>query len=77
MDMLYKCKDVFSLSEEIGTCLNVEVEIDVTDKSTFLLGCIMLKSKRRIYWTRDEKIVLSRYIKGRVFSIFESYYVDK
>ena len=35
MDMLYKCKDVFSLRNEIGTCPNIEVEIDITDKSPF------------------------------------------
>ena len=36
MDMLYKSKEVFSLRDEIGTCLNIEVEINVTDKSPFL-----------------------------------------
>ena len=35
MDMLYKYKDAFSLRDEIGTCLNIEVEIDKTDKSPF------------------------------------------
>ena len=33
--MLYKYKEVFSLRDEIGTCPNIEVEIDVTDKSPF------------------------------------------
>ena len=28
MDMLYKYKDTFSLQDEIGTCPNIEVEID-------------------------------------------------
>ena len=36
-DMLYKYKDAFSLRDEIGTCPNVEVEIDVTDKSLVLI----------------------------------------
>ena len=36
MDMLYRYRDVFSLSDEIGTCPNIKVEIDVTDKSPFL-----------------------------------------
>ena len=44
MDMLYKCKDAFRFIDEIGTCPNIEVEIDVTDTSPFLLGHIMLKS---------------------------------
>ena len=37
MDMLYKCKDAFSLRDDIGTYPNIEVEIDVTDKSPFFI----------------------------------------
>ena len=33
--MLYGYKEAFSLRDEIGTCPNIEVEIDVTDKSPF------------------------------------------
>ena len=29
MEMLYKYKDVFSLRDEIGTCPNIEVNIEV------------------------------------------------
>ena len=35
MDILYKYKDALSLGGEIGTCPNIEVEIDVTDKALF------------------------------------------
>ena len=38
MDMLYKYKDAFSLKDKIGTCPNIEVEIDVTNKSLFIIG---------------------------------------
>ena len=31
--LIYKYKDAFSLREEIGTCPNIEVEIDIMDKS--------------------------------------------
>ena len=41
MEMLYKYKEAFSLRDEIGTGTNTEVEIDVTDKSPFLLDHIM------------------------------------
>ena len=37
MEMLYKCKEAFSLRDEIGTCPNIEVGIDVTDKSPFFI----------------------------------------
>ena len=36
-DMLYEYKDSFSLRDEIGTCPNIEVEIDVMDKTPFFI----------------------------------------
>ena len=33
--MLYEYKGAFTLRDEIGTCPNIEVEIDLTDKSPF------------------------------------------
>ena len=47
MDMLYKYKEAFSLRHEIGTCSNIEVEINVTDKLPFLLDHIMLERRIR------------------------------
>ena len=41
MDMLYKYKETFSLRDEIDTYTNIEVEIDVLDKSPFLLDHAM------------------------------------
>ena len=41
IDMLYKCKDTFSLRDEIGTCPNIEVEIGIKNKSPFLLDHVM------------------------------------
>ena len=35
--MLHKYKEAFSLRDEIGTCPNMEVEIDVTDRSPFFI----------------------------------------
>ena len=37
MDMLYTYKEAFSLRHEIGTCPNIEVEIDVTDRYPFFI----------------------------------------
>ena len=50
MDTLYKYKDTFSLGDEIGTCPNIEVEIDVTDNHHSSLDHIMLGRKIKIYW---------------------------
>ena len=35
--MLYKYKEAFSLRDEIGTCQNIEVEIDIADTSPFFI----------------------------------------
>ena len=37
MEMLYEYKDVFSLRDEIGTCPNIEVNIEVMDNSLFFI----------------------------------------
>ena len=47
MDMLCKYKEAFSSRDEIGTCPNIEVGIDMTDKSSFILDHIMLGKKIR------------------------------
>ena len=55
MDMLYKYKEAFSLRNEIGTCPNIEVEIEVTDKSPFFI---------RLYHAREEdKVVMDKEMK--------------
>ena len=55
MDMLYKYKEAFSLRDEIGTCLNIEVEIEVTDKSPF---CI-----RPYHMREEDKVVIDKEMK--------------
>ena len=42
-EMLYEYKDAFSLRDEIGTCPNIEVEIDVMDKTPFFIRLIILQ----------------------------------
>ena len=37
MEMLYEYKDVFSLRDEIGTCPNIEVNIEFMDSSPFFI----------------------------------------
>ena len=53
--MLYKYKDTFSLRDEIGTCPNIEVGINITDKSLFFI---------RPYHIREEdKKVIDKEVK--------------
>ena len=47
MKMLYKYKDVFSLRDEIETCPNIEVNIEVTDSSPFFIQPYHVKEKDR------------------------------
>ena len=55
MDMLYRYKEAFSLRDVIGTCPNIEVEIEVTDKSPFFI---------RPYHVREEdKAVMDKEMK--------------
>ena len=54
-DMIYKYREAFSLRDEIGTCPNIEVDIDVTDKTPFFI---------RPYQVREEdKRVLDKEMK--------------
>ena len=55
MDMLFKYKEAFSLRDEIGTCPNIEVDIDITDKSPFFI---------RTYHIREEdKAIIDKEMK--------------
>ena len=47
MDISYKYKEAFSLRDDIGTCPNIEIEIEVTDKSPFLLDHITSGKKTK------------------------------
>ena len=45
MDILYQYQDAFSLRDKIGTCPNIEVEIDLTDKSPFFIRTYHVKEE--------------------------------
>ena len=55
MDMLYKYKEAFSFRDEIGTCPNIEVEIEVTDKSPFFI--------RPYHMREEDKVVIDKEMK--------------
>ena len=54
-DLLYQYKDAFSLTDEIGLCPNIEIEIDVTDKSPFFI--------RPFHTNEDDKVILDKEMK--------------
>ena len=54
-DLLYQYKDAFSLRDEIGLYPNIEIEIDVTDKSPFFI--------RPFHANEEDKVILDKEIK--------------
>ena len=63
-DLLYQYKDVFSLRDKIGLCPNIEIEIDVTDKSPFFI--------RPFHTNEDDKVILDKEMKQlRYFGILK------
>ena len=55
MDALYKYREAFSLRDEIGTCLNIEVEIDVTDKSPFFIRPYHVREEDKAFIDKEMK----------------------
>ena len=52
---IYKYKEVFSLRDEIGTCPNIEIEIDVTDKSPFFIRPYHVKEEDKALIDKEMK----------------------
>ena len=74
---LYKYKEAFSLRDEIGTSPNIEIEIDIMDKSPFYKT---LPCKRRRQGTnrqRNEIFMLLRHIERRLFSLLKPGYANQ
>ena len=55
MDTLSKYREAFSLRDEIGTCLNIEVEIDVTDKSPFFIRPYHVREEYEAFIDKEMK----------------------
>ena len=78
MDMLYKYKDAFSLRDEIGTCPNIEVEIEVTDRSPFFIRPYHVREEDKVVIDKEMKRLCYRGIlNGRIFSLLQSGNVNK
>ena len=55
MNIFYKYKDTLGLRDEIGMCLNIGVEIDVTDKSPFFIRPYHVKEEDRKILDKEMK----------------------
>ena len=72
MDMLYKLEDAFNLRDEIGTCPNIEVEIDVTDKSPFFIRLYHVKEEDKMILDKEMKRLCYLGILKEGFSAYSS-----
>ena len=55
MDKLFNYKEAFNLRDEIGTCPNIEVEIDVTDKSPFFIRPYHIREEDKAFIDEEMK----------------------
>ena len=72
MDMLYKYKEAFSLRDKIGTCPNIEVEIDVTDKSSFFIRPYYIREEDKAFIDKEMKQLCYTGILKEGFLVYSS-----
>ena len=69
MDMLYRYREGFSLRDKIGMCPNIEVEIDVTDKSPFFIRPHHVKEEDKAFSDKEMKLLYYMGILKEGFSV--------
>ena len=47
-DMIYQYREAFSLRDKIGTCPNIKIDIDVTDRTPFFIRPYHVKEDKRL-----------------------------
>ena len=70
--MLYKYKEAFSLRDEIGTCPNIEVEIEVTDKLPFFIRPYHVREEDKVVIDKEMKRLCYMCILKEGFSAYSS-----
>ena len=72
MDLLSKYREAFSLRDKIGTCPNIEVEIEVMDKSPFFIRPYHVRQEDKVFMDKEMKrLCYMGILKRRVFSLFK------
>ena len=71
-DLLYQYKDAFSLRDEIGLCPNIEIEIDVTDKSPFFTRPFHVNEENKVILDKEMKQLCYLGILKEGFSAYSS-----
>ena len=57
MKMLHKYKEVFSLRDETGTCSNIEIVIEVMDKSPLFIRPYHMKEEDKALIDKEMKFL--------------------
>ena len=70
--MLFKYREALSLRDEIGTCPNIEVEIDITDKSPFLIRSYHVREEDKAIIDKEMKRLCYMGILKEGFSAYSS-----
>ena len=71
-DLLYEYKDASSLRDEMGTCPNIKVEIDVTDKTPFFIRPFHAKEEDKNILYKEMKRLCYLGILKEGFSVYSS-----
>ena len=69
---MYKYKEAFSLRDEIATCPNIEVEIDIMDKSPFFIRPYHVKGEDKVWINKEMKQLCYLGILKEGFSAYSS-----
>ena len=69
---IYDYKDAFSLRDEIGTCPNIKVEIDITDNSPFFIRPFHAKEEDKAILDKEMKRLCYLGILKEGFSAYSS-----
>ena len=72
VDMFINITEVFSLRDEIATCPNIEVEIEVTDKSPFFIRPYHVKEEDKKFMDKEMKHLCYLVILKEGFSAYSS-----
>ena len=72
MDMLNKYKEVFSLRDEKGTCPNIEVEIEIMDRSPFCIRPYHVREEHKVVIDKEMKRLCYMGILKEGFSAYSS-----
>ena len=71
-DMIYKYREGFSLRDEIGTCPNIEIDIDVMDKMPFFIRPYQVREEEKRVLDKEMKRLCYLGILKEGFSAYSS-----